>query len=139
MNGFEEFWKRYPRKIGRLVAQKAYEKALKQATHEQIMAGVDLYREHLPEDAQYICHPSTFLNQGRWLDEYEDAVTLSKLKKARPELRAVTREQMAWWGCEHEPMCGDWKACLLKKECQHEPRCWHIDDCRELRHKTRAS
>lgn len=82
MTGFDAFWSHYPRRVGKLVAMKAYEKAMKLATHEQIMAGVELYRAHLPREAQYIAHPATWLNQGRWLDEYEDAVLLSKLKAA---------------------------------------------------------
>lgn len=80
MTGFDAWWAKYPRRVGKLAAMKAYGKALTMATHEQLMAGVELYRDHLPDEAQYIAHPATWLNQGRWLDEYEDAVTVSKLR-----------------------------------------------------------
>lgn len=105
MSDFDAFWSRYPRRVGKLAAMKAYEKALKLASHEQIMAGVELYRQHPPSEAQYIAHPSTWLNQGRWLDEYEDEVLLSKLKT---KLRAVDRyipTDPTWDGvrdCPHE-------------------------------------
>ena len=65
---FATFWQRYPRKIGKLVAMKAYAKARQTATAEQILAGVELYIRTKPGYADF-CHPATFLNQGRWLDE----------------------------------------------------------------------
>jgi hypothetical protein len=68
---FGAFWDRYPRKVGKLAAFKAYQKARSQASADEILAGVENYRAHLPSDAQFICHPTTFLNQGRWMDSYE--------------------------------------------------------------------
>lgn len=84
MTDFNAFWSRYPRKVGKLAAMKAYEKALKMATHEQIMAGVELYRQHMPSEMQYVPHASSWLNAGRWMDEYEDV-------KPKTVLRAVDR------------------------------------------------
>jgi len=85
---FDKFWERYPRKVAKLAAQKAFSRALRQATPEQILAGVELYRQHLPTEMQYVAHAASWLNAGRWLDEYEDEVLLSKLKT---KLRAVDR------------------------------------------------
>ena len=68
---FDLFWQAYPRKIGKLAAQKAWGKATKQwASPETIIAGIEPYKEHKPEWQDY-CHPATWLNQGRWMDEYE--------------------------------------------------------------------
>ena len=67
---FDGFWKAYPRRIGKLDAMKAYEKALTLTTHEEIMTGIETYRANKPDYCDW-CHPSTFLNQGRWMDEYE--------------------------------------------------------------------
>ena len=38
---FEEFYKRYPRKIGRGAARKAYLKAVKIDSHDEIMEGLE--------------------------------------------------------------------------------------------------
>lgn len=78
MTEFETFWQNYPRKIGRIAAEKAYAKARRRATAAEILSGVENYRQHLPDDMQFVCHASTFLNQGRWMDQYEP------LRKAQP-------------------------------------------------------
>lgn len=69
---FESWWLRYPRKIGRLAARKAYEKARAQATAGELMAGVERYINHKPSYADW-CHAQTFLHQGRWMDSYDTA------------------------------------------------------------------
>ena len=40
MGGFAEFWERYPRRIGKAAARKAYAKAMKVGTHDDIMFGL---------------------------------------------------------------------------------------------------
>jgi hypothetical protein len=68
--GFDEFWQACPRRIGKAAAEKAYAKALKQASHETIMAGIRRYAaSRAGQDEQYTVHPATWLNQGRWDDE----------------------------------------------------------------------
>lgn len=69
---FDEFWSAYPRKIARIVAKKAYEKALTLTDHETIMRGVERYKVQKPDYCDW-CHPSTWLNQGRWDDDYGDS------------------------------------------------------------------
>lgn len=78
MTDFDVFWQRYPRRIGRIAAQKAYVKARKTATADDIIAGVDRYIAHKPQYADF-CHPTTWLNQGRWMDEYATAATANPL------------------------------------------------------------
>ena len=65
---FEAFWKRYPRKVGKKAAAKAFAKAVKQGADPQtIIAGIERYR--LPDEDRFIPHPTTWLNAGRWEDE----------------------------------------------------------------------
>ena len=66
---FAEYWAVYPRKVGKLDAQKALKKALKLDTFENIMSGLRSYK--WPEDKQFIPYPATWLNAGRWMDEVE--------------------------------------------------------------------
>ena len=71
LDGFQEFWTAYPRKVGKLDAIKAYAKARTVATAAELLAGVEAYIKHKPAYADW-CHPSSWLNKGRWMDEYED-------------------------------------------------------------------
>lgn len=71
---FAIFWSAYPRRTAKLAALKAYERARRLDSAENILAGVERYRRHLPEEVRFICHPATWLNQGRWMDEDDEPV-----------------------------------------------------------------
>lgn len=66
--GFDEFWSVYPRKVAKLAAQKAYAKALKVVSPDQLIEGARRYALEKVGDA-YVKHPSTWLNGGCWDDE----------------------------------------------------------------------
>ena len=65
--GFDEFWQLYPRHVARKVAKTKWQKLGKRKKKAAL--------EHLRRkpfaavDAQYIPHPSTYINQERWEDE----------------------------------------------------------------------
>jgi len=68
--GFSAFWDAYPRKVGKLAAEKAYASALKKTDSDALLAGAIRYaREQRGKDPVYIAHASTWLNRGSWLDE----------------------------------------------------------------------
>jgi hypothetical protein len=72
---FVVFIAKYPRRIARMDAEKAYGQIRRKGvTHERIMAGLDLYLQHLPEDACFIPYPASWLRAGRFDDEYPEAV-----------------------------------------------------------------
>ena len=70
---FEEFWSQYPRKVAKRVAQKAWNRL---ALHEQV-AVLDTIQNHVEywklkeTTLEFIPHPATWLNQGRWEDELD--------------------------------------------------------------------
>jgi len=66
---FDRFWSVYPRKAGKQDAQRSFERALKVATLDEILAGAQKYANDPNRVAQFTAHPSTWLNQGRWSDE----------------------------------------------------------------------
>lgn len=76
---FDEFWRTYPKKVGKDAARKAFER--RKVTPEvlaQMLAAVSVQRatSQWQRDAgQYIPHPSTWLNEGRWHDEAGEAST----------------------------------------------------------------
>ena len=69
-NGFDTFWVNYPRKVGKGQAKKAYEKALKVASRDLILAGAKRLTDdpNLPE-LTYVKHASTWLAAESWTDE----------------------------------------------------------------------
>jgi hypothetical protein len=68
--GWVEFWDRYPRKVGKGAAFKAYLRAVKAAGDYNDVLGalVDASWEdrRFTGDPQYIPHPTTWLNAGDW-------------------------------------------------------------------------
>jgi hypothetical protein len=74
---FDAWWAVYPRHVAKLAAQKAFIKARKRATFTELIDGVQRYIKGKPQYADW-CHPSTFLSQGRWLDEYDVPVVTGK-------------------------------------------------------------
>lgn len=91
---FGEFWQLYPRKVGKPLARAkwnaitgdglktrtldkdsgTYVEIELRATPDEIIDGVKAYRAQqfigfkLKDDGKFICHPATWLNQGRWED-----------------------------------------------------------------------
>lgn len=65
---FEIFWKLYPRKEGKQAAKKAWAKAIKIATIQEILAGVSQYLNDPNRVQAFTAHAATWLNAGRWAD-----------------------------------------------------------------------
>ena len=70
---FDAFWGAYPRKVGKGAAQKAWGKVRPDAAlAAKIVAAVVAQRsshQWSKDGGQFIPHPTTWLNQGRWDDE----------------------------------------------------------------------
>ncbi len=72
MDDFDDFWQAYPRKVGKAAARKAFAKALKVATVDEIAFGLSGQVSALSaKEKQFIPHASTWLNGERWNDEIE--------------------------------------------------------------------
>jgi hypothetical protein len=74
--GFEQFWTKFPRKVAKLAALREYQKARRLDSAENILAGLERYLTHLPDEVRYIPHARTWLFQGRWMDEDDQPVEL---------------------------------------------------------------
>jgi hypothetical protein len=71
---FDRFWERYPRKVGKAAARRAFERALKHVTFDAMMAALERHRRLRQwTQREYIPHPATWLNQHRWADELDEA------------------------------------------------------------------
>ena len=72
---FEEFWAAYPpnRHVGKQAALRKYQALLRSGTnHEAITSGARQYALSVRgKEKDYIAHPTTWLNAGRWDDELD--------------------------------------------------------------------
>lgn len=80
---FETWYEVFPRKVGKVVAQKAYSAALKAMSPQALQDAVEAFaaienertgyqslKGKAKQDAlKFVVHPATWLNQGRWDDE----------------------------------------------------------------------
>lgn len=67
---FDTFWKAYPHKVGKGAALKAWEKA--KPNLELCLKAISWQKnsqQWVKDGGQFIPHPSTWINQKRWLDE----------------------------------------------------------------------
>lgn len=67
---FDVFWSKYPRKVGKPAAKKAYRGARKKTDATTIYQGLVM---HIPywqarNEIEFVPHASTWLNQERWAD-----------------------------------------------------------------------
>jgi len=70
---FDDFWKAYPRRVGKEAARKAWAAATKRGAKPwHVIEGAQWLAGHPPDDAQFIPYPATWLNQGRYDDERTD-------------------------------------------------------------------
>jgi hypothetical protein len=69
-NQFSDFWSLYPRKVGKQKALAAFEKAVDAVGLDTVMNGARRLAAdpNLPSE-QWIPHPTTWLNEGRWDDD----------------------------------------------------------------------
>jgi len=69
---FDTFWAAYPRKVGKKTARKAFSK-LQNVDLETLLQAIETQKhsdQWCRENGRYIPNPATWLNEGRWEDEY---------------------------------------------------------------------
>lgn len=94
---FEEFYSAYPKKIGPKPTEKAYIKARKTASHQEIMDGLHRYIAHLKKEGtekRYIKQPTFWLNDGRWMDDYGSKLNTGPSKK--DQILSAKKLKLPW-------------------------------------------
>ena len=67
---FDRWWSEYPRKVQKQAARRAYAKAARKISHDQLLDSMIQYRDHDDRVANgFIQHASTWLNGECWEDE----------------------------------------------------------------------
>jgi len=73
---FDEFWAAYPKKVGKKAAWSAFKKVKPDAElFDKIMTAIGRAKatwQWQRENGRYIPNPKTWLNEGRWDDEYKE-------------------------------------------------------------------
>lgn len=86
---FDQFWAVYPRRVGKADAQRAWTKIKPDAELvDNILTAIAAQIEGHDwkrEGGEYIPHPATWLNGGRWLDE------------VRPYVEPAKKLPAGWW------------------------------------------
>jgi hypothetical protein len=101
---FVDWWEHYPRKVGKAAAAKAYAKAHGQvgadALRTGLVASLTEWRAARTEP-QYLPHPATWLNHGRWADEHPHLEGTDQ-PAGRPTVTANLCDGSACPGGRHE-------------------------------------
>lgn len=82
IKGFDDFYEMYPRKVGKALAKKHWERLAPDATlREKIALNLSkrIKGEWKEIKKEYIPHPGTYINNERWEDEVDEPKTKSKL------------------------------------------------------------
>ena len=93
-DAFERFWSVYPRKVGKQSAKRAFEKV--KLPIETLVTAVERQKcsdQWTRDNGQYIPHPTTWLNQGRWDDELPENECSRKEQFANGDVFAQMLEE----------------------------------------------
>jgi predicted transcriptional regulator len=81
LEGFDTFWNLYPKKIAKADALKAWNKATKKKTADELIALTKAYSESKLPDMTYIPYPASWLNKELYESvEVQENKPLQKLK-----------------------------------------------------------
>ena len=95
---FDEFWLIYPRRVAKIAARRAFEKAVRVAAPAQIFEGVRRYVQAIKDDRtelHYVAHPASWLNAGRWDDEGQ--LNLGEAPEQPKLVKASIAEAIEYW------------------------------------------
>ncbi len=68
--GFSSFWSKYPKRVGKAAALKAWKKNGCESNSAKILEALEKQHGYLTrEGGKFIPNPATWLNEGRWDDE----------------------------------------------------------------------
>lgn len=85
---FDIFWSHYPRKVAKAAARKAFDKV--NVPVNVLVDAVEAQKLSSQWKRGYIPNPTTWLNQGRWEDQYESA---KEVETSNPFLRSILEDQ----------------------------------------------
>ena len=120
---FLKFWDVYPRKVGKKAAYRAFVNAQGGEATTAILAGAERFGNdpNLPLDANFIPHPATWLNAGRWEDGPLPERKLTDEEKRAKDLAALERRRASDAEATRQILEQD----RIARETADAPRCEH--------------
>ena len=73
VSDFDVFWSFYPKKVGKDKSLQAWNKKKSKPHIDEIVDAVQRYKNSKTVKDGFICNPVTWINEGRWSDEVEQA------------------------------------------------------------------
>lgn len=87
---FEAYWSAYPRKVGKVVAQRSFMKLkVDEALLEKILSAIEKQKQSEQWKKGIIPNPATWLNQARWEDEGPENTDRPSYDIAQAEAQAL--------------------------------------------------
>lgn len=90
---FDAFWNAYPRKVAKRAAEAAWQKAIREASADEIVAGARRFANDPNRHPSFTPHPATWLNHGRWADDPLPARPVSAEDRLAAERAAVAARE----------------------------------------------
>jgi len=118
--GWEEFWKLYPRSESKAEALKAYQKALKKNSAEYLLERLNLYIAHNQKHDIKFAYAATWLNKERYLDEYDQVSKTQQNDRAKIDREREERMreyQQAQENAVAPPKCPHGNSVVSCREC----------------------
>jgi hypothetical protein len=116
MQGFQEFWRAYPRKTSKAAAQRAWAKICPPAELQAtIMASLSKHTQSAQwtkDGGQYVPHPATWLNQERWDDVMPEGKKTTGRAFIDGDPARYDEGRDIWMVCT---AAGQWVTCGLSK------------------------
>lgn len=126
LDGFDEFWKVYPKHVAKITAQKSYKRALKSGIKpEELARAAIAYGESISEkDREFIKHPATWLNGGCWEDFAAQQPSQAKAFQLAPDVVSTLRKHPKFT----DAAIGRWiDACTVTPPLIIAPSAFHAD------------
>lgn len=97
-DGFEAFWKAYPRRVNKAKAFRAWKSATETVSEDILIDAAKryaAYHDSVGTDQQYIKHPTTWLNGGEW--DSIPAIPSLLRKPPTPEYESLHIDDLGAW------------------------------------------
>lgn len=117
IDGFEQWWSVYPRKVAKKFAHKCFERLRSsgEIPFEVLISATQFFaRSCIGKDIKFVPHPATWLNAGRW-DDDENALLDVKVcapamqcSNGKVLIKQGSPQAMAWERHRGWSPAGDW-------------------------------
>lgn len=93
---FALFWDKYPRKIAKQAAQKAFTPMTLEQQQLAVTAAAAYALSELPNDDKFIPHAATWLRQGRYMDSFKPAPATAQRNREQADKQRRAAEHARW-------------------------------------------